>query len=203
MHVVSMSPAIFLDRDGVIIENRPHYVRSWADVAVYPQALSVLARLRELPYKFVIVTNQSVVGRGGISLGAAQAINERLVAKIVEAGGRIDGVFMCPHTPQDGCECRKPRPGLLFQAARALAIDLSSSWMIGDALTDVMAGQAAGVRRRALVLTGRGPAQLAQPAADDIHPFSIYKNLEAALGTLLSRDDADVRTKMQGDGSRP
>lgn len=191
---MTVSPAIFLDRDGVIIENRPNYVRSWADVTLYPQALSVLAQLHELPYKLVIVTNQSVVGRGGISLAAAQEINERLVDTIVEAGGRIDGVFMCPHTPQDNCECRKPRPGLLFQAAQALAIDLSSSWMIGDALTDVMAGKAAGVRRTALVLTGRGEAQAEQPEADRISPFSIYEDLSAALGELLDRDSGDGRT---------
>lgn len=192
---VAKSPAVFLDRDGVIIENRADYVRSWADVTIYPQALSVLARLRELPYKIVIVTNQSVIGRGGISQAAAEAINERLVAEIVRVGGRVDGVFMCPHAPQDGCECRKPRPGLLFQAARALAIDLSSSWMIGDALTDVMAGQAAGVERAALVLTGRGEAQVERPEADDIGPFPVYDDLAAALGNLLSPNNGSPPTQ--------
>lgn len=192
MTIATTSPAIFLDRDGVIIENRPNYVRSWEDVTIFPQALSVLARLRDLPYQIVIVTNQSVVGRGGISLQAAQAINERLVAQIVEAGGRIDGVFMCPHAPSDRCECRKPRPGLLLQAAQALAIDLSSSWMIGDALTDVMAGKAAGVKRTALVLTGRGMAQTERPEADRISPFAVYDDLSAALADLLRRGNGFV-----------
>lgn len=181
---MAKTPAIFLDRDGVIIKNRPDYVRSWADVAIYPQALSVLARVSELPYKIVIVTNQSVVGRGGISLEAAEAINERLVAEIAGAGGRVDGVFMCPHAPQDDCGCRKPRPGLLFQAAQTLAIDLLSSWMIGDALTDVMAGRAAGVDCSALVLTGRGKAQMAQPEAGRMGPFPVYDDLSAALNSF-------------------
>ncbi len=192
---MAMSPAIFLDRDGVIIENRADYVRCWGDVAIYPQALSILARLRDLPYKFVIVTNQSVVGRARISLETAQAINERLVAKIVEAGGRIDGVFMCPHAPQDDCDCRKPRPGLLFQAAEALDIDLSSSWMIGDALTDVMAGKAAGVDRTALVLTGRGEAQVGRPEADDVGPFSVFEDLSAALSRVAGRAEGDGRVE--------
>lgn len=192
MTIAATSPAIFLDRDGVIIENRPNYVRSWEDVTIFPQALSVLARLRDLPYQIVIVTNQSVVGRGGISLQAAQAINERLVAQIVDAGGRIDGVFMCPHAPSDRCECRKPKPGLLLQAAQALAIDLSSSWMIGDALTDVMAGKAAGVKRTALVLTGRGMAQMERPEADRISPFVVYDDLSAALADLLRRGNGFV-----------
>ena len=189
---MTRSPAIFLDRDGVIIENRPNYVRSWDDVTIFTRALPVLARLRDLPYKVVIVTNQSVVGRGGISLETAEGINDRLVARIVEAGGRIDGVFMCPHAPQDDCDCRKPRPGLLFQAADALAIDLSSSWMVGDALTDVMAGQAAGVKRAALVLTGRGQAQVARPQADSVRPFAVYDDLSAALADLLRFGDGFV-----------
>ena len=192
---LAKTPAVFLDRDGVIIKNRENYVRSWADVAIYPQALSVLARLREFPYKIVIVTNQSVVGRGGISLAAAKAINERLVAEIVKAGGRIDGVFMCPHAPQDGCDCRKPRPGLLFQAAQALAIDLSSSWMIGDALTDVMAGRAAGVERTALVLTGHGEAQVEWPEADHIGPFTVHADLSAALDNLLRYGHGSASTR--------
>ena len=179
--ILAKTPAIFLDRDGVIIKNRPDYVRSWADVTTYPQALSVLARVSELPYKIVIVTNQSVVGRGGISLEAAEAINERLVADIAGAGGRVDGVFMCPHAPQDRCGCRKPRPGLLLQAAQTLAIDLSSSWMIGDALTDVMAGRAAGVACSALVLTGRGQSQMELPEATSMGPFPVYDDLTAAL----------------------
>lgn len=178
-------------------------MRGWADVTVYPQALSALAQHRELPHKFVIVTNQSVVGRGGISLAAAQAINDRLVARITEAGGRIDGVFMCPHAPQDGCECRKPRPGLLLQAAQALAIDLSSSWMIGDALTDVMAGKAAGVRRVALVLTGRGAAQAERQEADRIGPFSVYADLSAALSDLADRDLAERRARAQAAREEP
>ena len=99
-------PAVFLDRDGVLIENVDDYVRSWSDVRPYPSALEALARWAGLPHRILIVTNQSVVGRGLISLAEAQAMNDRLVGLIRAGGGRIDGVFMCPHAPGDDCLCR-------------------------------------------------------------------------------------------------
>jgi D-glycero-D-manno-heptose 1,7-bisphosphate phosphatase len=183
-----MQPAIFLDRDGVIIENCPNYVRSWADVVIYPQALAALAKLSKLPYKIVIVTNQSAVGRGLISLSSARAINDRLIEEISQHGGRIDGVFMCPHAPDDGCDCRKPLPGLLLQAQQALSLDLSRSLMVGDALTDLLAAQAASVGRAALVRTGRGAAQAraaltARPPLDSLY---IYDTLGDALAEQIA-----------------
>jgi len=182
---MSLHPAIFLDRDGVIIHNRHNYVRSWADVEIYPQALAALAYVYRTPYKVIIVTNQSAVGRGILSLDAAIIINERLVRTIERSNGRIDGVYMCPHAPADNCDCRKPKPGLLLQAAKAHAIDLSHSLMIGDALTDVMAGQAAGVGRSVLLYTGRGRDQALLPEANGLAPLQIYETLKTALSDLL------------------
>lgn len=185
-----MFPAIFLDRDGVIIENCPDYVRSWADVAIFPQALDALARIRNAPYKLIMVTNQSVVGRGLITFQTAQAINDRLVAEIEAAGGRMDAVLMCPHAPQDGCDCRKPKPGLLYQATRAFDLNLGQSILIGDAQTDLLAGQSAGVERLALVRTGRGGAQSAQPKLAGLATFPVYADLWEALGQMLSSEVA-------------
>jgi D-glycero-D-manno-heptose 1,7-bisphosphate phosphatase len=180
-----MYPALFLDRDGVIIENCPHYVRSWKDVLVYEHSLPALAKISTSPYKIVIVTNQSAVGRGIISFTTAQQINHRLVLLIEETGGRIDGVFMCPHAPEEDCECRKPKPGLLHQAAQALSIDLHSSIMIGDAVSDILAGQAAGVGTRILVKSGRGAAQYRLTDSMELEPFLVYETLADALGDLL------------------
>jgi D-glycero-D-manno-heptose 1,7-bisphosphate phosphatase len=180
-----MKPAIFLDRDGVLIENYPSYIRRWEDVQVFPQALAALALINLAPYKIVIVTNQSVVGRGLISLENARQINRQLVSVFEQAGGRIDGVFMCPHTSQDQCECRKPKPGMLFQAARELSLDLSRSLMIGDTLSDLQAGQAAGVYKTALVRTGLGASQVNIPQSNLIAPFSIYENVFDALINLI------------------
>ncbi|RMH01903.1 MAG: HAD family hydrolase [Chloroflexi bacterium] len=186
---MKLFPALFLDRDGVIIENRTHYVRNWEDVSFFPQALTALARIRHVPYKIILVTNQSVVGRGIISLAEAEAINEQIRAEVMAQNGRIDAIYMCPHAPHDLCACRKPHPGLLLQAAQSHQIDLSQSIMIGDALTDIMAGQAAGVRETILLRTGRGNAQLQLPEARLLPPFSVYDDLHTALQALFP--DAD------------
>lgn len=178
-------PAIFLDRDGVVIENCSNYVRSWADVELFPQALEALAAVRDTPRRIVLVTNQSAVGRGIISREAAEAINEQLLAEIRRAGGRIDAVYMCPHGPSDGCDCRKPRPGLLLRAAAELDIDLPRSIMIGDALSDVEAGQAAGVGQSILLRTGRGRDQERLPAAAALPPFGVHDTLADALRACL------------------
>src|SRR5919107_5962924 len=113
-----MYPAIFLERDGVLIENRSDYVRDWSQVKIIPEAIRALSLPPIKKYKVVIVTNQSAVGRGVILLKTAQEINQRLVNLIREQGGQIDSVYMCPHAPADSCSCRKPQPGLLLQAAK-------------------------------------------------------------------------------------
>jgi D-glycero-D-manno-heptose 1,7-bisphosphate phosphatase len=183
--IAGMHPAIFLDRDGVIIENRPDYVRRWEDVHFYPQALEALAGIRNSPYKIVIVTNQSAVGRGMISLDTAISINQRVIEVIEGHGGRIDGSFICPHAPQDDCDCRKPRPGLFHQAAKALALDLGQSYLIGDAMSDLLAGQAAGLRQTVLVRTGRGGAQETLSKPKELKAFLTFENLSEALAALL------------------
>jgi D-glycero-D-manno-heptose 1,7-bisphosphate phosphatase len=179
-----MYPAVFLDRDGVMIKNRPIYVRTWDDVEILPDVLPALTRMTTRPYKIVIITNQSAVARGLISLRAAEKINQRLTDAIKKAGGRIDGIFMCPHKPDDNCECRKPRPGLIFQAADTLALDLKRSILIGDALTDLQAGLNAGVGKIALVLTGRGLQQAQSLEVQQMKPFPGFDNLTQALDAL-------------------
>lgn len=180
-----MEPAIFLDRDGVLIENRSNYIRSWEDVLIFHQALSALAHIHHAPYKIVMATNQSAIGRGLISLETAWDINRRLVRVIEQAGGRIDGVYMCPHAPQDSCACRKPKPGLLLQAAQELSLDLSQSLVIGDTLSDLQAGQAAGVHQTVLVRTGLGAMQAALPQTSILNPYLIYENVSDALSDLI------------------
>ncbi len=179
-------PAIFLDRDGVIIENRDQYVRSWADVEIFPQAVEALAGIRNSDYCIVLVTNQSAVGRGIITRETADAINHDLVAVIHEAGGRVDAVYMCPHAPDEGCSCRKPLPGLLLRAAEELDLNLGSSVMIGDALTDIQAGQAAGVGRSILVRTGRGRKQEALHPESEPAAFPVFDTLQEALDSLVT-----------------
>jgi D-glycero-D-manno-heptose 1,7-bisphosphate phosphatase len=181
-----MLPAIFLDRDGVIIENRENYVRTWEDVVFIPQAVAALASMCTRPFHIILVTNQSAVGRGLIPLKTAQEINEKLIAALRLHGVRIDSIFMCPHAPHDQCDCRKPKPGLILQAAQAFAIDLSQSIMIGDAWSDLHAGYAAGIRTNVLVLTGRGQEQLLLPRPKEIQEVKIFASLAEALRALVT-----------------
>ncbi len=184
-----MFPAIFLDRDGVLIENRQDYVREWSDVKVFPEAIVTLTRSALKNYKVVIVTNQSAVGRGLISLDTANEINHRLINLIRESGGQVDGIFMCPHSPDDDCACRKPKPGLLLQAAKELSLNLQHSWMIGDAWSDVQAGQTAGVKQSILLRTGRGTEQLANHRPTNITNHLIFDDLSQAIDAILASDD--------------
>ena len=185
-----MFRAIFLDRDGVLIENRADYVREWSHIQFFPEAIQALAHLHG--YKVVIVTNQSGVGRGLISLKVAHDINDELIKLIKENNGHIDGVFMCPHAPSDQCNCRKPNPGLLLQAAEELSLDLSRSWMIGDAWSDLLAGKAAGVHRVALLKTGRGSDQLLEPRPEGLVDYFVFNDLADALRTIQKIDDTST-----------
>jgi D-glycero-D-manno-heptose 1,7-bisphosphate phosphatase len=188
-----MFRAIFLDRDGVLIENRSEYVREWSHVKIFPEAIKALSHLHD--YKVVIVTNQSAVGRGLISLEIAHEINKQLIEVIRENEGQIDGVFMCPHAPVDQCNCRKPNPGLLLQAAKELSIDLSRSWMIGDAWSDLLAGKAAGVRGVVLLKTGRGSEQLSQPQPESLADYFVFNDLSEALAAIQNMDSASTNTQ--------
>ncbi len=177
--------AVFLDRDGVIIENRADYVKSLAESKFIPGAVEALARLAKTDWLIVIVTNQAAIGRHIITRETAEAINEYVVRTIVAAGGRVDGVYVCPHTPDDGCACRKPAPGLLLQAAAELGIDLEASVMIGDAVSDVRAALAAGAKP-VFLLTGladRLEVELAQ--ARQLNA-AVYPGLAAAVNDLLT-----------------
>ena len=184
-----MFPAIFIDRDGVIIENRSDYVRDWSQVSIFPDAIHALSNSKLKNHKIVIVTNQSAVGRGIVSLETAEGINDRLVRLIRDLGSRIDGIYLCPHGPDDGCDCRKPKPGLLLRAARELSLDLKRSWMIGDAWSDIQAGQAAGVRKAIIVKTGRGAEQLSLPQPANVTEFLVCNDLPQALEVVVAHDD--------------
>ncbi len=160
-------------------------MRSWKDVEFLPRSLEAMSRLAQSPFVIVIVTNQSAVGRGIISLSQAQMINQRVLETIARAGGRVDGVFICPHAPEENCVCRKPKAGLLTQAAEELELDLSHSIMIGDALTDLEAAQAAGVPQKLLVLTGRGAGQMQLLKAANHLDYTVYASLNEAVQAIL------------------
>ena len=141
-----MNSAVFLDRDGVVNDTlleggEPHPPSSRADVVIPDDVRPAIATLRDAGFKLIIVTNQPDVARGRITLAAVDEINQYLSGTL-----GLDGVYACVHDGPDGCECRKPRPGMLVRAARELKLDLETSWLIGDRWVDIAAARAAGVR---------------------------------------------------------
>ena len=182
-----MKPAIFLDRDGVLNENRSDYVKTWAEVRILPGALAALRELARLGWPIVVISNQSAIGRGLTTAKAVEEINARLARKAARAGGRIDAFYFCPHRPDEGCACRKPAPGLLLRAARELEVDLPRSYMIGDALEDVRAALAAGCTPL-LVKTGRGKSMLAKMPEDLRARCHVAEDLADAVAWILERE---------------
>jgi D-glycero-D-manno-heptose 1,7-bisphosphate phosphatase len=177
--------AVFLDRDGVINENRSDHVKSWSEFCFLPGALDAIARLSAAGLRMFVITNQAIVNRGTVSRQAVDAVNARMLEAIERRGGRIAGLAYCPHRPEERCGCRKPQPGLLLQLADRHALSLPRCVVVGDALTDMAAGRAAGCRT-IMVLTGRGREQLAQATPLQRRGLIVVANLEAAAGLLLA-----------------
>ncbi len=189
------TPVVFLDRDGVIIENRDDFVKSWDEVEFLPGAIEALRRLSQFSQAIVLVTNQSAVGRQLLTLDQAEELNRQLVQEIERRGGRIDACYMCPHHPQAGCDCRKPAPGLLLQAGAELHLDLGCSYLIGDASTDLQAARAAGVSG-ILVRTGRGAAQAALMRGEDETHWPVVADLGAAVTWILEMERREFDQKL-------
>lgn len=183
--------AVFLDRDGTINEEKGYLFRT-EEFAFIPGAPEAIRLLKEAGFLIIVVTNQSGVGRGYYDEAAVDAIHRHLDGELAALGTGVDGYYFCPHHPEHGigryrveCECRKPLPGMLLQAAADHGIDLSRSYMIGDKLVDVTTGIKAGCRPL-LIRTGYGAAESGElprgvPVYDDILAAA-----RAIIASLLS-----------------
>jgi histidinol-phosphate phosphatase family protein len=162
-------PALFIDRDGTLIED-PGYLSDPAWVKLIPGAAEALKRFAGLGYSLVLITNQSGVGRGYFGWDAYDRVAETLRAALSAEGVVLDAEAVCGHAPEEACDWRKPGPGMIREAAAQLGLDPAVSVMVGDKLSDLEAGAAAGVGRLAHVATGQGAAERAAVAAS---PLSI------------------------------
>jgi D-glycero-D-manno-heptose 1,7-bisphosphate phosphatase len=147
--------ALFVDRDGTVIVDRG-YPKDPRDVTLVPGAAQGLRALRAAGHKIVVISNQSGVGRGMLTEDDVARVHARMVAILTENDVAIDGAYYCMHAPDVGCLCRKPRPGLVMEAARELDLDVENSVMVGDKISDVETGLAAGCAR-AILLAARAP----------------------------------------------
>lgn len=156
-----MKPAVFLDRDGTVIE-QVDYLSKPEQVKLIPGAAEAIRSLRLVGFACVLVTNQSAIGQGLLTVEGLGEIHDEMHRQLAEEGAELDGVYFCPHVPTIADRGmveypdRKPGPGMLLRAAQELDLDLSRSWMVGDMLSDVLAGCNAGCYGTILVLTGHG-----------------------------------------------
>ena len=183
MGTTANNRAVFLDRDGTIMEDA-NYVGKVDQVALIPGAPQALRRLQEAGYKLFIVTNQSGVGRGYFTREAVESIHAHLNEQFFEEGVRFDRYYVCPHHPEDNCDCRKPKPKFLLEAAQEYGLDLSRCFMIGDRESDIQAGVNAGAVS-ILVLTGVGRETLAKQVAKPAH---VAENIADAAAWILRQD---------------
>lgn len=206
--------ALFLDRDGVINRQVAGYVTSWEEVELLPGALAALARLAAFDGPVLVISNQSAIARGLVAAETVAEIHARLRALVATAGGRIDGFYVCPHHPEAGCGCRKPRPGLLQRAAAEHGLALEKCVFVGDAVTDYQAALAAGCAS-ILVRSGRQGGQIDALAASvhaaqgvDTAAPVVVANLAAAAdelearGLLAGRDLAAASGVVKKDAAR-
>ncbi|HED39055.1 MAG TPA: D-glycero-beta-D-manno-heptose 1,7-bisphosphate 7-phosphatase [Chromatiales bacterium] len=177
---------IVLDRDGVINRDSDDFIKSPEEWQLLPGSAEAIARLTQARYQVVVATNQSGVARGYFDLGVLNRIHEKMQREVSLAGGRIDAIFFCPHGPDDGCECRKPKPGMFRDIERRLQTKLNGVPAIGDSLRDLQAAQAVGARA-ILVRSGKGvltEKRLAEsPLAETVE---LFDDLAAAVDALLS-----------------
>ena len=172
--------AVFLDRDGTIMEDS-NYVGNVERVLVIPGAAVALRRLQEAGYKLFIITNQSGVGRGYFTSEAVESIHAHLDEYFGKHGVHFDHYYVCPHHPEDNCDCRKPKPKFLLDAAREYGLDLAGSFMVGDRSSDIQVGVNAGVST-VLVLTGAGRETLAKR---EVKPDHVAEDIGAAAAWIL------------------
>jgi D-glycero-D-manno-heptose 1,7-bisphosphate phosphatase len=177
---------VILDRDGVINYDSDQYIKSPDEWRPIPGSLDAIARLTQWGWRVVVATNQSGVGRGLFEMDTLNAIHDKMMRAVAQAGGRIDAIFFCPHTNADKCACRKPKPGMLQEIAQRFNADLAGVPAIGDSLRDLQAAIAVGAQPM-LVLTGKGQKTHADPALPVGIP--VFPDLAAAVATL-TRDAA-------------
>lgn len=189
--MTSTRRAVFIDRDGTLIEEAG-YLDRLERLVFFPYAVDAVRLLNRAGYAVVIVTNQSGIARGIVKPGFVQEAHDHITARLAAGGARVDGCYHCPHHPEGlvaayrrACECRKPKPGMLLQAAAELSIDLAGSFTVGDRWQDVEAGRAAGTRGL-LVRTGYGRIEERTPRPD-LAPARVVDNLIEAVSTILTK----------------
>lgn len=182
---------VIMGRDGILNHFRENHVTvpdEWLPIA---NALEAVARINHAGWHVVVATNQSGIGRGMIDMSAVNTVHAYMNQMLMAQGGRLDAVFFCPHTPEDNCDCRKPKPGLLLDIGRRYGVDLKQVPMVGDTLRDLQAAHEAGCEPH-LVLSGRAAALSPEQVQDmlaSVPGAHVHATLGAFAEFLLARDE--------------
>jgi D-glycero-D-manno-heptose 1,7-bisphosphate phosphatase len=174
---------VILDRDGVINEDSDAYIKSPEEWIPIPGSLEAIARLNHFGYKIAVATNQSGIARGLFTIDDLNAIHQKMRILLDRVGGHLEGIFFCPHGPEDACDCRKPRTGLMHQISRRLGTNLSNVPVIGDSKRDLDSASQVGALP-ILVRTGKGERMLVK------HPelltsTAVYPDLASAADAII------------------
>jgi D-glycero-D-manno-heptose 1,7-bisphosphate phosphatase len=184
--VITCKPAVFLDRDGTVAEE-VGYLNHPSRFRMFSFAGPAIRRLKEADYAVIVVTNQSGVARGYFPESLVQEVNERMQRELTAMGASLDGVYYCPHNSADGCDCRKPRTGMLEQAAREHLLDLTRSYVVGDRYGDMELAFRAGCRA-VFVRSGYGLGEETWHAKDwPRQPHAVAEDLLRAVDWILGQ----------------
>lgn len=179
----SPKPALFLDRDGVINFDSDNYILSWSEFMFRPHVLEVLSKIAEFNIYVFIVTNQSAIARGYMTIETLIDIHSKMLNTIQKTSGRIDRIYFCPHHPDEGCHCRKPQTGMLEQAAREYSIDPHKLFIVGDKASDIIAGKNFGCYS-ILVESSRIDDEITKLAALGLKSDIVVKDIKSVLTIL-------------------
>lgn len=177
-----MLKLIILDRDGVINQDSDNYIKTVDEFIPLPGSIEAIARLNQAGYRVAVATNQSGIARGYFDLETLHAMHEKLRAELAAYGGAVDMIAYCPHGPKEGCDCRKPNPGMYLAIGKRLDTPLAGVPVIGDSLRDLQAAQQVGATP-VLVRTGKGERTLTK--GEGLEGIPVYDNLAAAVTALL------------------
>ncbi len=183
--VKKLENVVFLDRDGVINLDRSDYIKSWSEFKFIPRSIEAIKELTLTGFHAMVITNQSVISRNMVSEKGLEYILTMMKNEVRSGGGLIHDIFFCPHIPEDNCDCRKPKPGLILQAKRKYNIDLTDAVMIGDSAKDIECARNAGCGTAVLVKTGNGVEAEKTLAEKKIYPDYIASDLYEAVQWMV------------------
>ena len=179
---------IILDRDGVINEDSDNYIKSPDEWVPIPGSLDAIARLNHAGYSVAIASNQSGIARGLFSLETLAAMSVKMNELLSPMGGRIDAFLFCPHGPGDGCDCRKPRPGMLTEIGNRFQTSLDNVFFVGDNINDVTAARAAGAQP-VIVKTGKGEKTVGMMDEKNLNNVPVYDDLADVVNSMLGNSN--------------